>query len=159
VSLVEDGFAMAAAAEMSVKLRFGFYRYFADIAVLIASKFSRETRLVTTARQLLAVDDGRAAVNFEDAAALAAARNRRARTTIMVLAEKAFADSNRAPADFTNRKTRDPVLDWDRGWNRHASDRCGAASAAGTRGAENLASRYTRNAGCSDDSAADFGNR
>jgi hypothetical protein len=43
---------------MSVKLRFGFYRYLADIAVLSASNFSREAGLMTTARQVLAVDDG-----------------------------------------------------------------------------------------------------
>ena len=77
---------MAATAEMSVKLGFGLYRDFADISVLSASNFARETRFVATARQALAVEDGRAAVNFADAAALAAARNRMARTTVMVLA-------------------------------------------------------------------------
>jgi hypothetical protein len=51
VSLVEDGFAMAVTAELGVKLRFGFYRYFADIAVLRARNFAREAGLVTTARQ------------------------------------------------------------------------------------------------------------
>jgi hypothetical protein len=86
VSLIEDGFAMAATAEMSVKLRFRLGRDLADIAVLGASNFSREAGLVTTARQVLAVDDGLTALDLADAAAFLAARNRRARMTVMVLA-------------------------------------------------------------------------
>jgi hypothetical protein len=55
VSLVEDGFAMAATAEMRVKLRFFLDSNVANVAVLEASNFSREAGLVTTARQVLAI--------------------------------------------------------------------------------------------------------
>jgi hypothetical protein len=143
VSLVEDGFAMASAAEMRLKLLFRLNVYVADIAVLYSVNFSREPRFVQTARYVLAIHDGRAALDLADAAAFPAARNRRARTTVMVLAEKAVANGNCTPADFARRKTRDPVLGWDRGGNRHASDSCGAASADGSRGAEDFANRYT----------------
>jgi hypothetical protein len=94
VSLVEDGFAMAATAEMRVKLRICLDGNVANLAVLGASSFSREAGFVATARQVLVVDDGRAAVNFADTAVLAVALNRRARTTVMVLAEKAVANGN-----------------------------------------------------------------
>jgi hypothetical protein len=42
VGLVEDGFAMASASEMRLKLRFHHDRYFADFAVLHSVKFTRE---------------------------------------------------------------------------------------------------------------------
>jgi hypothetical protein len=143
VSLVEDGFAMAATARMRVKLRFCLDGNVANVAVLGASNFSREAGLVATARQVLAVDDGRAAVNLIDTAALAAARNRRARTTVMVLAEKAVANGNCKPADFARGRTRYVIFGGGGGGNLHASDSCGAASAEGSRGAEDFANMYT----------------
>jgi hypothetical protein len=91
------------------------------------------------ARQVLAVDDGRAAVNFEDTAALAAVCNPRARTTMMVLTEKAIADSDRAPADFTCRKTRDTTL----GWDRAVAGTVTPATAAGRRTPTAAAERRT----------------
>jgi hypothetical protein len=143
VSLVEDGFAMAATAKMRVKLRFCLNGNVANVAVLGASNFAREAGLVTTARQVLAVDDGWTALDLADAAAFPAARNRRARTTVMVLAEKAVANGNCTPADFARGETRYMIFGGGGGGNRHASDSCGAASADGSRGAEDFANRYT----------------
>jgi hypothetical protein len=61
----------------------------------------------------------------------------------MVLAKKAVANGNFTPADFARGETRDVIFGGGRGGNRHASDSCGAASADGSRGAEDFANRYT----------------
>jgi hypothetical protein len=42
VSLIEDGFAVAATAEMRVKLRFGLYANVANLAALHSSGLTRE---------------------------------------------------------------------------------------------------------------------
>jgi hypothetical protein len=109
--------------------------------VLSASNFARETLFVATAGQVLAVDDGRAAVNFADTAALAAAHNRRARTTMMVIAEKAVANVNCTPAYFARGETRDVLFCGVGLGNCHPSNSCGAASSDGSRGAEDFANR------------------
>ena len=103
VSLVEDGFAMASAAEMRLKLLFRLDIDVADIAVLQSVNFTREPRFVQTAGNMLAIHDGRAALNRANAAGLAAARNGRTRPTLMISAEKALANSNRAAANFARR--------------------------------------------------------
>jgi hypothetical protein len=109
VSLVEDGFAMASATEMRLELLFRFDRYFADFAALHSVNFPREPRFVQTAGDVLAVHDGRAALDGANAAGFAAARNCRTRPAVMIGAKKALAHSNRAAADFARRETRDVV--------------------------------------------------
>jgi hypothetical protein len=103
VSLVEDGFAMASATEMRLKLLFRLDLDVADIAVLYSVNFSREPRFVQTARDVLAIHDGRAALDGANAAGLAAARNGWTRPAVMIGAEKAIANSNRAAANFARR--------------------------------------------------------
>ena len=94
---------MASAAEMRLKLLFRLDLDVADITVLQSVNFSREPRFVQTARDVLAIHDGRAALNRANAAGLAAARNGRTRPTLMISAEKALANSNRAAANFARR--------------------------------------------------------
>jgi uncharacterized membrane protein YgcG len=109
VSLVEDGFAMASATEMRLELLFRLDRDFADFAALHSVNFPREPRFVQTAGDVLAVHDGRAALDGANAAGFAAARNCRTRPAVMIGAKKALAYSNRAAADFAGRETRDVV--------------------------------------------------
>jgi hypothetical protein len=82
-----------------------------------------------------------------------AARNRKARTTVLVLAEKTLANGNRTPPNFARGETRDVIFGGSGGRNRHASVSCGAASADGSR----RAASADRNRGAEVD--ADFGTR
>jgi hypothetical protein len=98
---------------------------------------------MAAARNVLAVDDGRAALDLANAAGLAAARNRGTRATVMLSAQKTLADSNSASANFARRKSRDLI-------------RGGVADTNDSRGAANFASRYSRDLGLSNRSGADF---
>ena len=94
---------MASAAEMRLKLLFRLDIDVADIAVLQSVNFTREPRFVQTAGNMLAIHDGRAALNRANAAGLAAARYGWTRSAVMIGAEKALANSDRAAANFTRR--------------------------------------------------------
>ena len=63
---------MASATEMRLELLFRFDRYFADFAALHSVNFPREPRFVQTAGDVLAVHDGRAALDGANAAGLRA---------------------------------------------------------------------------------------
>jgi hypothetical protein len=101
---------------------------------------------MASAQNVLAVDDGRTALDLANAAGLAAARSRETRATVMLSAQKTLTDSNRASANFARRKSRDRV----RGGKV-------IADSNGTRGAANFTSKYPRDLGLSNRRGASFG--